>query len=157
KDLLAERQARAAIALVRMGKDEGVWAHLKHSRDPRLRSFIVNWLNPLGAELNLVAAEFDRLDSLLRRGSPDPPQPADRRSPASEVSSDSGRPSVPLVARSGDLATTHHRAPPTTQEMDAVLFDAKTSKRRALILALGTYEAEELSPGDRDGLTKTLL
>ena len=50
KDRLAERQARAAVALVRMGKAEEVWPLLRHSADPRLRSFIVNWLNPLGAD-----------------------------------------------------------------------------------------------------------
>ena len=48
KDRLAERQARAAVALVRMGKAEEVWPLLRHSADPRLRSFIVNWLSPLG-------------------------------------------------------------------------------------------------------------
>ena len=61
KDRLAERQARAAVALVRMGKAEEVWPLLRHSADPRLRSFIVNWLNPLGADPKLIAAdELDR-------------------------------------------------------------------------------------------------
>jgi len=55
KDRLAERQPRAAIALVRMGKAEEVWPLLRHSADPRLRSFIVNWLNPLGADPKLIA------------------------------------------------------------------------------------------------------
>ena len=50
KDRLAERQARAAIALVRLGDADEVWPLLRHSADPRLRSFIVNWLNPLGAD-----------------------------------------------------------------------------------------------------------
>ena len=50
KDRLAQRQARAAIALVRMGDADEVWPLLRHSADPRLRSFIVNWLNPLGAD-----------------------------------------------------------------------------------------------------------
>ena len=50
KDRLAERQARAAVAFVWMGKAEEVWPLLRHSADPRLRSFIVNWLNPLGAD-----------------------------------------------------------------------------------------------------------
>ena len=50
KDQLAERQARAAIALLRMGKAAEVLPLLRHSADPRLRSFIVNWLNPLGAD-----------------------------------------------------------------------------------------------------------
>ena len=61
KDRLAERQARAAVALVRMGKTEKVWPLLRHSADPRLRSFIVNWLNPLGADPKLIAVELDRL------------------------------------------------------------------------------------------------
>src|SRR5262249_52845046 len=60
KDRLAERQARAAVALVRMGKADEVWALLRHSPDPRLRSFIINWLNPLGADPKLIATEFDR-------------------------------------------------------------------------------------------------
>ena len=101
KDRLAERQARAAVALVRMGKAEEVWPLLRHSADPRLRSFIVNWLNPLGADPKRIAAELDRLDN-VGRGSPDPAQRTDRRSPASGVAADSGRPSVPGRAVSGD-------------------------------------------------------
>ena len=66
KDRLAERQARAAIALIRMGKPDEVWPLLRHSADPRLRSFIINWLNPLGADPKGLAGELDRLD---RRGS----------------------------------------------------------------------------------------
>ena len=50
KDELAERQARAAVALVRLGHSGDVWPLLRHSADPRLRSFIVNWLHPLGAD-----------------------------------------------------------------------------------------------------------
>ena len=53
KDRLAKRQARAAVALVRMAKAEEVWPLLRHSADPRLRSFIVNCLNPLGADPKL--------------------------------------------------------------------------------------------------------
>src|SRR5262249_21184902 len=50
KDRLAERQARAAVALIRLDRAESVWPLLRHSADPRLRSFIVNWLNPLGVD-----------------------------------------------------------------------------------------------------------
>ena len=50
KDRLAERQARAAVALVRMGKASEIMPLLRHTADPRLRSFIVNWFSPLGAE-----------------------------------------------------------------------------------------------------------
>ena len=120
KDRLAERQARAAVALVRMGKAEEVWPLLRHSADPRLRSFIVNWLNPLGAD-----PKRDR-----RRARPDCDSPTAR------------------AAR---------RSPRATQKMDAILFHPETSQRRALILALGTYGTEGLSPGEREPLTGKLL
>ena len=116
KDRLAERQARAAVALVRMGKAEEVWSLLRHSADPRLRSFIVNWLNPLGADPKLIAAELDRIDPNAK------PTPAQGQ-----------------------------------QKMDAILFHPETSMRRALILALGTYGTEGLSPGEREPLIGKLL
>ncbi len=114
KDELARRQARAAVALVRMGKATEVWEHLRHSPDPRLRSFLVNWLKPLGAGFKDVAGEFARI------GPGGHPKPA--RDP---------------------------------QAMDAVLFDRDTSIRRALILALGTYD--DLSESTAAALTDDLL
>jgi hypothetical protein len=66
KDRLAERQARAAAALVRLGHADDVWPLLRHSPDPRLRSFIANWLNPFGVDPRAIAAELARLDSSLR-------------------------------------------------------------------------------------------
>ena len=116
KDRLAERKARAAVALVRMGKAEEVWTLLRHTNDPRLRSFIVNWLNPLRADPKLIAAEFDRIDPNAK------PTPAQGQ-----------------------------------QLMDAILFHPETSQRRALILALGTYGTEALSPGEREPLIGKLL
>ncbi len=115
KDHLAERRARAAVALVRLGQAEAVWRLLPHSPDPRLRSFIVNWLNPLGADVKAIVAELDRLSS-----------PATGKSTA-------------------------------TPKMDSILFHPETSTRRALILALGTYDAAGLSPGEREPLTARLL
>jgi formylglycine-generating enzyme required for sulfatase activity len=61
KDELSKRQARAAVTLLRMGRAEEVWPLLRHSSDPRLRSFIFNWLKPLGADLKLVTAELGRI------------------------------------------------------------------------------------------------
>jgi formylglycine-generating enzyme required for sulfatase activity len=116
KDQVAERQARAAIALFRMGKVGEVIPLLRHSADPRLRSFIINWLNPLGAAPKTLAAELDRLPPTSR------PTPAQGQ-----------------------------------QFMDAVLFHPETSMRRALILALGTYGTEGLSPGEREPLIGKLL
>src|SRR5262249_38601410 len=93
KDILAERQARAAIALIRMGHAEEFCPLRRHRADPRLRSFLVNWLNPLGADPHAVAAELARLDSLVRREFPDAAGP--------------GTAGLPSLDRRGDL-----RSPP---------------------------------------------
>jgi len=61
RDRLAERQARGAVALLRMGKAGEIMPLLRHSADPRLRSFIINWLSPLGADPRILAAELERL------------------------------------------------------------------------------------------------
>ncbi len=66
KDRLAEQQARAAIALFRMGKSAEVMPLLRHSADPRLKSFIINWLRPLGADASTIAALLDRLPATAR-------------------------------------------------------------------------------------------
>src|SRR5262249_53126167 len=153
KDALAKRQARAAAALVRLGHAGEVWPRLRHSADPRLRSFLVNWLIPLGADPNTLAAELARLD-LVRRGSVDPAETADRRSPATRADAESGRPSFLPVARSGGLATTR---PGEGSSMDAILFHPETSTRRALILALGTDGSDGLSPGEQATLISRLL
>ncbi len=116
KDRLAERQARAAIALVRIGKAERVLPLLRHGADPRLRSYIVNWLSPLGADPKQISAEFERIDPNAK------PTPGQGQ-----------------------------------QLMDSVLFHPETSQRRALILALGTYGIEGLSPGEKEPLTGKLL
>jgi formylglycine-generating enzyme required for sulfatase activity len=116
KDQLAERQARAAIALLRMGNTAEVVPWLRHSADPRLRSFIIQWLNPLGADPRILAAELDRLPVTTK------PTPNEGQ-----------------------------------QFMDAILFHPETSQRRALILALGTYGKEGLSPGEREPLIAKLL
>ena len=120
KDHLAERQARAAITLLRMGKTVEIIPLLRHSADPRLKSFIVNWLHLLGADPKadpkLLAAELDRIDP--------------------------------------NANPTHVQG---QQFMDAVLFHLETSQRRALILALGTYGTEGLSPGERKPLIAKLL
>jgi serine/threonine protein kinase/formylglycine-generating enzyme required for sulfatase activity len=50
KDVLALRQAQAAVALLRLGQDERVWPLLRHSADPRVRSFLIHRLGPLGSD-----------------------------------------------------------------------------------------------------------
>jgi hypothetical protein len=47
KEKLAKRQANAAVALLKMGTPEKVWPLLKHSSDPRVRSWIIHKLTLL--------------------------------------------------------------------------------------------------------------
>ena len=115
QDQLAQRQARAAVALVRLGQGEKVWNLLRHSPDPSVRSYIVNWLKPLGAG---PKALMTKLEGLAH----DPV-------------------SIPKDGKS---------------RMDAILFHPETSERRALILALGRYNLDELSPDKREPLMEHL-
>ena len=77
KDRLAERQARAAIALLRMGKAGEIMPLLRHSADPRLRSFIVNWLSPLGADPKILASELEHIDPSVQPPHAEPPKAMD--------------------------------------------------------------------------------
>ncbi len=70
RDRLAARQARAAVAMVLLGKPQVIWPLLQHSLDPRLRSFLINWLHPLGADPKTVSDELDSLESLATRHAP---------------------------------------------------------------------------------------
>src|SRR5262249_58050502 len=49
REKLAKRQANAAVALLRMNQPEKVWPLLKHSPDPRARSYLIHRLSPLEA------------------------------------------------------------------------------------------------------------
>jgi formylglycine-generating enzyme required for sulfatase activity len=54
KDHLAQRQANAAVALLRLGREEKVCPLLKHSPDPGLRSYLIHRVGPLGADPGAV-------------------------------------------------------------------------------------------------------
>jgi serine/threonine protein kinase/formylglycine-generating enzyme required for sulfatase activity len=60
KEELAKRQANAAVALLRMEESEKVWHLLKHSEYPRVRSYLIHRLGPLGVDASVV---LDRLKS----------------------------------------------------------------------------------------------
>lgn len=59
KETVALRQANAAVALLRMGQTQKVWPLLKHSPDPRLRTWIIHLMSPLGVPPRLI---FQRLE-----------------------------------------------------------------------------------------------
>jgi formylglycine-generating enzyme required for sulfatase activity len=50
RDALGQRQANAAVALLRTGHGELVWPLLKHRPDPTVRSYLTNRLAPMGAD-----------------------------------------------------------------------------------------------------------
>ncbi len=62
-DVWTQRKARAAVALVRLGRMESVWPLLRHSPDPSLRSYLVNWLKPLGADPQALLSGLECLKS----------------------------------------------------------------------------------------------
>ena len=68
RENLAKRQANAAAALLRMNRPEKVWPLLKHSPDPRVRSYLIHRLSPLGADAGAVLRRLDEEpDVTIRR------------------------------------------------------------------------------------------
>jgi formylglycine-generating enzyme required for sulfatase activity/tetratricopeptide (TPR) repeat protein len=68
KDKLAKRRANAAVALLRMDQPEKVWPLLKHSYDPRGRSYLIHALSPLGADAKTLVEQLNReSDVTIRR------------------------------------------------------------------------------------------
>jgi formylglycine-generating enzyme required for sulfatase activity len=68
KEILARRQANAAVAALRMDQGGKVWPLLKHSPDPRLRTWIIHRLSPLGASPdNIVKRLKEEPDVSIRR------------------------------------------------------------------------------------------
>ena len=58
KEVLAMRQANAAVMLLRMDAAEQVWPLLKHSPDPRVRSYIIHWLGPRGGDPHTIITRY---------------------------------------------------------------------------------------------------
>jgi formylglycine-generating enzyme required for sulfatase activity len=68
REELAKRQANAAVALLRMNQPEKVWPLLKHSPDPRVRSYLVHRFGPLGADAGAIVKRLgEEPDVTIRR------------------------------------------------------------------------------------------
>ncbi len=59
KEALAMRQANAAVMLLRLGAAENVWPLLKHSPDPRMRTYVIHWLSPRGGKFKMIADRYE--------------------------------------------------------------------------------------------------
>jgi len=70
KDALAKRQARAAVALLRLGTPERVWPLLEHPAGqppPRARVFLIHLLAPLAADPALLFQQLEGEHEVSRR------------------------------------------------------------------------------------------
>jgi serine/threonine protein kinase/formylglycine-generating enzyme required for sulfatase activity len=67
RDKLAKRQANAAVALLRMNQPEKVWRLLKHSPDPRVRSYLIHRLGPLCADAGVIIGRLEEEPDLTIR------------------------------------------------------------------------------------------
>jgi formylglycine-generating enzyme required for sulfatase activity len=68
REKLAKRQANAAVALLRMGRADKVWPLLKHSPDPRVQSYLIHRLYPLGTDAGAILQRLDEEpDITIRR------------------------------------------------------------------------------------------
>ncbi len=68
KEILAKRQANAAVALLRMNHSENVWQLFKQSNDPSVRSYLIHRLGPLDADPTAIVDRLDdSLDVSIRR------------------------------------------------------------------------------------------
>jgi formylglycine-generating enzyme required for sulfatase activity len=68
KENLAKRQANAAAALLRMNRPEGIWPLLKHSSDPRTRSYLIHRMGPMGVDAGMIVKRLaEEPDLSIRR------------------------------------------------------------------------------------------
>jgi formylglycine-generating enzyme required for sulfatase activity len=67
KEERAKRQANAAVALLRMNRPEKVWPLLKHGPDPRVRSYLIHRLGPLGADAGAILNRLEEEPDLTIR------------------------------------------------------------------------------------------
>jgi hypothetical protein len=67
KEILAQRQAQAAITLLRLGQADGIWPLLKYSPDPRLRTRLLHLFGPLGVEPEALLRRLDEASDVSAR------------------------------------------------------------------------------------------
>jgi formylglycine-generating enzyme required for sulfatase activity len=67
REKLAKRQANAAVALFRLGQPGKVWPLLEHRPDPRVRSYLIHMLLPLGADPKAAIKRLDEESDITKR------------------------------------------------------------------------------------------
>ncbi|MCI0456466.1 MAG: hypothetical protein L0Z62_05740, partial [Gemmataceae bacterium] len=85
KDALALRQVQAAVALLHLGQEELVWPLLRHTPDPRVRTFLIHRLSPLGTDPGTVLRRLEEERDVSIRRAPTPVLGRVWRRPAADV------------------------------------------------------------------------
>ena len=67
KEALAKRQANAAVALLKMNHAAEVWPLLKHSPDPRVRSYLIHSFAPIAADVTALVRRLDEEQDVSSR------------------------------------------------------------------------------------------
>ena len=70
----------AAVALIRMNRPQRVWTLLKHGEDPRVRSYLIHRLGPMGSDPRVLVRRLPELapGPLPQRDQPRPQGVASR-------------------------------------------------------------------------------
>jgi len=58
REAWGKRKAHAAVVLMQLNNTDKVWPLLKHSHDPRVRSYLVNWMSELKMEPELLVKRY---------------------------------------------------------------------------------------------------
>jgi len=68
KEKQAKRQTNAAVALLGMGRPDKIWPLLKHSPDPRVRSYLIDRIGPRAVDAWAIIEQMqDERDVTIRR------------------------------------------------------------------------------------------
>jgi serine/threonine protein kinase/formylglycine-generating enzyme required for sulfatase activity len=68
RDALARQQAQAAVALLRLGRDDPAWRSLRHSSDPSRRTYLIHALGRLGTAPDQILRRLEtEIDNSVRR------------------------------------------------------------------------------------------
>jgi len=126
KEVPAKRQANAAVALLRLGAPQNVWPLFKPSPDPRVRSYVIHLLSPLGADPQQIAGQF----AILGQAASVP----------------YGRPGVEnKTSEAGSFAHPVEQVSRLLPLGQTAGLPIQGSARPALLLALGQFTEEQLS------------
>jgi formylglycine-generating enzyme required for sulfatase activity len=59
KEKLAQRQANAAVVLLRLDPSANVWPMLRHRPDPRVRTYLIHRLAPMGVDAKAIVRRLE--------------------------------------------------------------------------------------------------